>query len=136
MVDLAGEHSNEDEHEKEDCDGEDQHNDALHEAGDYVFCLVVDLCHLRVGPLYVLCLKGIDFGDGSLVFPELILEASGELLHFLNHLQHVVLHPLPLRRLVPLHFVVVHDAALFLGLLLKLWCRRGDWVINSTMAYL
>lgn len=57
MIDLAREHSNEDEHEEEDSNGEEQHQDALHKASHHMFRLIVNLGYFSVRLLNIFCLQ-------------------------------------------------------------------------------
>jgi len=113
VVDLAGKHSDENEHEEEGCYREDQHEDPLHEPSHHVRRLVIDLGHLRIRLLDIDVLQLVHVLDHSLVLLELLLETLGELLHPAHHLKHVFFHFGPLSRLVSLNRIVVDFPAFF-----------------------
>ena len=116
MIDLAREHSNEDEHEDKADYCKNQHENALHEACHHVLGLMVNLFYFCVGLLNVLHLKVANFLNHRFILLKLLLEAFGERLHARDHLQHILLQFYSLLSLVPLYLIIVNSARRLLRL--------------------
>ncbi len=120
MVDLIWEHSDEDKHEEKGCNRKEEHKDALHKASHHMLSLVVDFFNFCVCSFDVFALQIAYFFNDCLVLFELFLEALRELLHSLNHLDHIGFELSLLCSLLLFIFVKVDNSTPFLRLFLLL----------------
>ena len=92
MVDFAGEHSDEDDHEDERGDCKNKHKNALHKASHDVIRLVFNFLHLCLSLINIHILQSTNILNDFIITPELLLKALCDIFHVFSHVKHILLN--------------------------------------------
>ena len=116
MVDFAGEHSDEDDHEDKRGDCKNKHENALHKAGHYVLRLVFYLLYLCFSLVYINFLKSANILNDFIITLELLLKALGDIFHVFSHIKHILLNFPLFFCFIPFNFVIIYLSTALLSI--------------------